>query len=94
MQIIAGLSYFIFRSSALLGTDIFIYSKIVRNKLPKQRIYDLVDAAIFDFLIQNGDRHHYEVMDETVVFIDNGKGLGNAHKTFLDILAPLYQCCM
>lgn len=74
-------------------TDCF-NSKIVRNKLQKQRIYDLIDVAIFDFLLQNGDRHHYEVMDDIVVFIDNGKGLGNPNKTFLDVLAPLYQCCM
>lgn len=41
------------------------------------RLVDLVDAAIFDFLIDNGDRHHYEVLSNisgaAVLFIDNGK---------------------
>lgn len=80
--------------TAAWETDNEYCSKIVKNKLQKQRIYDLVDVAIFDFLLQNGDRHHYEVMDDVVVFLDNGKSLGNPHWTFLDILAPLYQCCM
>lgn len=70
------------------------YCKIVRGKLTRKRIFDLVDTAIFDFLIQNGDRHHYETLDDTVVWIDNGKGLGNPYVHHLDILAPLYQCCI
>lgn len=41
------------------------------------RLLDLVETAIFDFLIDNGDRHHYEVFqnmnDSSVLFIDNGK---------------------
>lgn len=41
------------------------------------RLLDLIDAAIFDFLIDNGDRHHYEVLlnvsGAAVMFIDNGK---------------------
>ncbi|CAG9764427.1 unnamed protein product [Ceutorhynchus assimilis] len=69
------------------------YCKIVRDKLSKKRIQDLIDTAIFDFLIQNGDRHHYETLDDTVVWVDNGKGLGNPHVQHIDILAPLYQCC-
>lgn len=58
------------------------------------RILDLIDASIFDFIIQNGDRHHYETRNERIVLIDNGKGFGNSQNDFLDILAPLYQCCM
>lgn len=80
--------------AALWESDGDYCNKNVKNKLHKPRIYDLVDVAVFDFLLQNGDRHHYEVMDDVVVFLDNGKGLGNPHRTFLDILAPLYQCCM
>uniref|UniRef100_A0A1B6G677 FAM20 C-terminal domain-containing protein n=1 Tax=Cuerna arida TaxID=1464854 RepID=A0A1B6G677_9HEMI len=61
------------------------------------RLLDIIDTAIFDFLIDNGDRHHYEVFqninDSAVLFIDNGKSFGNPHVDHIDILAPLYQCC-
>lgn len=57
------------------------------------QLLDLIDGSIFDFLIQNGDRHHYETRDGRLLLLDNGKGFGNANKDFLDILAPLYQCC-
>lgn len=70
------------------------YCKSLNGKISKKRLYDLVDTAIFDFLIQNGDRHHYETLDDRVVWIDNGKGLGNPNIHHIDILAPLYQCCM
>nr|XP_027220461.1 glycosaminoglycan xylosylkinase-like [Penaeus vannamei] len=47
------------------------------NQAP--RLLHLVDAAVFDFLMQNGDRHHYARVaganDSPVVLIDNGKGL-------------------
>ncbi|XP_023713908.1 glycosaminoglycan xylosylkinase isoform X2 [Cryptotermes secundus] len=62
------------------------------------RLLDLIDAAIFDFLIDNGDRHHYDVFENVtnsmVLLLDNGKGFGNPHRDHLDILAPLYQCCV
>ncbi|KAG7209343.1 hypothetical protein KM043_015446 [Ampulex compressa] len=63
------------------------------------RLLDLVDTAIFDFLMDNGDRHHYELAQNNfhnpaVLLIDNGKSLGNPDIDHLDILAPLYQCCM
>ncbi|EFA06532.1 glycosaminoglycan xylosylkinase homolog [Tribolium castaneum] len=70
------------------------YCKFVKEKITKRRILDLVDASVFDFLIQNGDRHHYETLHESVVLIDNGKGFGNPNISHLDVLAPLYQCCM
>lgn len=41
------------------------------------RLLDLIDTCIFDFLIDNGDRHHYEVFKSynhsIVLFLDNGK---------------------
>ncbi|XP_055522711.1 glycosaminoglycan xylosylkinase homolog [Wyeomyia smithii] len=70
------------------------YCAKVKEKLPTVRLLDLIDVAIFDFLIQNGDRHHYETRDERVLLMDNGKGFGNAFKDHFDVLAPLYQCCM
>ncbi|KAG0714160.1 Glycosaminoglycan xylosylkinase [Chionoecetes opilio] len=41
------------------------------------RLLDLMDAAVFDFLIQNGDRHHYSVVagkpEAAIILLDNGK---------------------
>lgn len=70
------------------------YCNSLKDKLSYARLLDLVDVSIFDFLIQNGDRHHYETRDDRVVLIDNGKGFGNPNVDFIDILAPLYQCCV
>ncbi|XP_020279625.1 glycosaminoglycan xylosylkinase isoform X2 [Pseudomyrmex gracilis] len=63
------------------------------------RLLDLIDTAIFDFLMDNGDRHHYELAQNNfhnpaILLIDNGKSLGNPDVDHLDILAPLYQCCI
>lgn len=62
-----------------------------------RRLLDLIDAAVFDYLIGNADRHHYEVFaefpDSTVILLDNGKSFGNPYWDELTILAPLYQCC-
>lgn len=66
----------------------------VRSTLSTKRLLNLIDVALFDFLIQNGDRHRYEVYKEQIILLDNGKGLGNPLIDELDILAPLYQCCM
>lgn len=90
-------------------------------------ILDIVDIAVFDFLLQNGDRHHLEKVSveldpvddyneikenidhdaekprqpvqkrekiEKFVLFDNGKSFGNPAADNLDILAPLYQCCI
>jgi len=58
----------------------------------------LIDVAIFDFLIGNADRHHYEVFKDVpnscVLLIDNGKSFGNPYVDELTILAPLYNCCV
>lgn len=70
------------------------YCNIIKNKLSYTRLLDLVDVAIFDFIIQNGDRHHYETREDRTVLIDNGKGFGNPSIDHIDILAPLYQCCV
>nr|XP_023011969.1 glycosaminoglycan xylosylkinase homolog [Leptinotarsa decemlineata] len=70
------------------------YCKTVKERISEKRLHDLIDISIFDFLIQNGDRHHYETLDDTVLWLDNGKGLGNPNTHHIDILAPLYQCCI
>ena len=62
------------------------------------RLLDLMDTAIFDFLIGNADRHHYEYIKSAkttmVVHLDNGKSFGNPYRDEMSILAPLKQCCM
>ncbi|GAB0093102.1 Glycosaminoglycan xylosylkinase homolog [Sergentomyia squamirostris] len=70
------------------------YCNAVKERLDPTSLLDLIDACIFDFLIQNGDRHHYETRDERLLLMDNGKGFGNPNTDFIDILAPLYQCCL
>lgn len=62
----------------------------------ESRLLDLIETSVFDFLIGNGDRHHYELFDAdfaTVLLIDNAKSFGNPYVDHIDILAPLYQCC-
>ncbi|XP_022326627.2 glycosaminoglycan xylosylkinase-like [Crassostrea virginica] len=62
------------------------------------RLLDLIDTAIFDFLIGNADRHRYETlgnqMESVFLMLDNGKSFGNPFLDEISILAPLYQCCM
>jgi len=70
------------------------YCDKVKEDISRERLLDLVDASVFDFLIQNGDRHHYETRKNRLILLDNGKGFANFHVDFADILAPLYQCCM
>lgn len=58
---------------------------------------------MFDFLIGNGDRHHFEMYLKTepdssshsnkIILFDNGKSFGNPFEDYVDILAPLFQCC-
>ncbi|XP_055386967.1 glycosaminoglycan xylosylkinase homolog [Condylostylus longicornis] len=70
------------------------YCKSLKKGIDHEKLLDYVDLSIFDFLIQNGDRHHYEIMKGNIIFLDNGKSFGNPNKVFFDILAPLYQCCL
>ena len=42
-------------------------------------LLDVTDASVFDYLIGNGDRHHYETFknkkDSMLVMLDNAKRL-------------------
>ncbi|XP_029455153.1 pseudokinase FAM20A [Rhinatrema bivittatum] len=63
------------------------------------RLLDVMDMAIFDFLIGNMDRHHYEMFtkfeeDGFLIHLDNARGFGKHSHDEISILAPLYQCCM
>ncbi|KAM4692690.1 pseudokinase FAM20A isoform 2-T2 [Rhinophrynus dorsalis] len=64
-----------------------------------KRLLDMMDMAIFDFLIGNMDRHHYEIFtkfgdDAYPLHIDNARGFGRHSHDEMTILAPLYQCCL
>ncbi|XP_034415373.1 pseudokinase FAM20A isoform X2 [Cyclopterus lumpus] len=63
------------------------------------RLLNIIDMSIFDFLTSNMDRHHYEIFtkfgDEGfLLHLDNAKGFGKHSQDELSILAPLTQCCM
>ncbi|KAJ8387139.1 hypothetical protein AAFF_G00160790 [Aldrovandia affinis] len=62
------------------------------------RLLDLMDMTIFDFLMGNMDRHHYETFEKFgnstfIIHLDNGRGFGKFSHDELSILAPLRQCC-
>ncbi|XP_072229475.1 pseudokinase FAM20A isoform X1 [Leuresthes tenuis] len=63
------------------------------------RLLNIIDMSIFDFLIGNMDRHHYEIFtkfgDEGfLLHLDNARGFGKHTRDEMSILAPLSQCCM
>ncbi|TRY79297.1 hypothetical protein TCAL_08845 [Tigriopus californicus] len=78
------------------------YCDIVREVKPYdkgRRLLDLMDMSVFDFLMGNMDRHHYETIklfgNRTYpLHLDHGRGFGKANHDETSILAPLYQCCM
>uniref|UniRef100_A0A8C2WZF0 FAM20C golgi associated secretory pathway kinase n=1 Tax=Cyclopterus lumpus TaxID=8103 RepID=A0A8C2WZF0_CYCLU len=62
------------------------------------RLLDIMDMTVFDFLMGNMDRHHYETFEkfgnETVIIhLDNGRGFGKHSHDEVSILVPLTQCC-
>ncbi|GAB6029056.1 hypothetical protein CHUAL_004842 [Chamberlinius hualienensis] len=88
------------RKKALWETD-SNYCKLIQ-KQPMyhkgRRLLDLMDMAIFDFIIGNMDRHHYELFtvfnDSVTLHIDHGRAFGKANHDEMSILAPFYQCCL
>ncbi|XP_023196379.1 extracellular serine/threonine protein kinase FAM20C-like [Xiphophorus maculatus] len=62
------------------------------------RLLDVMDMTVFDFLMGNMDRHHYETFEkfgnETfIIHLDNGRGFGKHSHDEMSILVPLLQCC-
>uniref|UniRef100_A0A8C3AQJ3 FAM20C golgi associated secretory pathway kinase n=1 Tax=Cyclopterus lumpus TaxID=8103 RepID=A0A8C3AQJ3_CYCLU len=62
------------------------------------RLLDVMDMTIFDFLMGNMDRHHYETFekfgnDTFIIHLDNGRGFGKHSHDELSILVPVSQCC-
>uniref|UniRef100_A0A8C5IBA3 FAM20A golgi associated secretory pathway pseudokinase n=1 Tax=Junco hyemalis TaxID=40217 RepID=A0A8C5IBA3_JUNHY len=78
------------------------YCNTVKEIYPysnSNRLLNIVDMAIFDFLIGNMDRHHYEMFtkfgdDGFLLHLDNARGFGRHSHDELSILAPLSQCCV
>lgn len=78
------------------------YCAMVRDIPPydeDRRLLDLMDMSVFDFLIGNMDRHHYETFkifgnDTFPIHLDHGRGFGRPFHDELSILAPLLQCCL
>ncbi|XP_063790580.1 extracellular serine/threonine protein kinase FAM20C [Pseudophryne corroboree] len=79
----------------------FDYCEEVKQTPPYDsgtRLLDLIDMTVFDFLMGNMDRHHYETFEkfgnETfIIHLDNGRGFGKYSHDELSILVPLNQCC-
>ncbi|KAM4631980.1 extracellular serine/threonine protein kinase FAM20C [Discoglossus pictus] len=79
----------------------FDYCEEVKQTPPYDsgtRLLDVIDMTIFDFLMGNMDRHHYETFEkfgnETfIIHLDNGRGFGKHSHDELSILVPLSQCC-
>ncbi|KAM3920871.1 pseudokinase FAM20A [Leptodactylus fuscus] len=64
-----------------------------------RRLLNMMDLAIFDFLIGNMDRHHYEIFtkfgdDGFLLHLDNARGFGRHSHDEFSILTPLHQCCV
>uniref|UniRef100_A0A3Q0QXH9 FAM20A golgi associated secretory pathway pseudokinase n=1 Tax=Amphilophus citrinellus TaxID=61819 RepID=A0A3Q0QXH9_AMPCI len=78
------------------------YCDTIKQQYPYNsgnRLLNIIDMSIFDFLIGNMDRHHYEIFtkfgDEGfLLHLDNARGFGKHSKDETSILAPLSQCCM
>ncbi|XP_068084523.1 extracellular serine/threonine protein CG31145 isoform X3 [Anabrus simplex] len=78
------------------------YCSLVRDIPPYdsgRRLLDLMDMAVFDFLMGNMDRHHYETFrvfgnDTFPLHLDHGRGFGRPFHDELSILAPVLQCCL
>ncbi|KAJ3608280.1 hypothetical protein NHX12_025329 [Muraenolepis orangiensis] len=63
------------------------------------RLLNIIDMSVFDFLMGNMDRHHYELFtkfgDEGfLLHLDNARGFGRPSEDVMSILAPLTQCCV
>ncbi|KAM7067319.1 pseudokinase FAM20A isoform 2-T2 [Molossus nigricans] len=93
------------RSYSLAGREEWevnpLYCDTVKQIYPynsSTRLLNVIDMAIFDFLIGNMDRHHYEMFtkfgdDGFLIHLDNARGFGRHSHDEMSILSPLSQCC-
>ncbi|XP_069983079.1 glycosaminoglycan xylosylkinase isoform X1 [Penaeus vannamei] len=73
------------------------YCEAVSSGIWANRLLDFIDMSVLDFLTQNTDRHHFLLADgdhdASVIPIDNGRSFGDPDIDYMDILAPVLQCC-
>lgn len=77
------------------------YCSLIRSISPndqQRRLLDLMDMSVFDFLMGNMDRHHYETFKDFenntfTIHLDHGRGFGKPFHDEMTILMPLIQCC-
>ncbi|XP_071813823.1 extracellular serine/threonine protein CG31145-like isoform X1 [Apostichopus japonicus] len=88
--------------SAMWEHDQTYCTRVVMRRHPYnsgRRLLDLMDMSVFDFLIGNMDRHHYETFEHFGNFtypihLDHGRAFGKHQSDEISILAPLFQCCI
>lgn len=86
------------RKKAQWETDDKYCEKVRQDSLYDEgrRLLDLIDMSVFDFLMGNMDRHHFETFrkfdDSFAIHLDHGRGFGKPFSDEISILAPLLQC--
>lgn len=87
------------RSAEWESNDNYCNEQVIQDTEMHSKVFlDLIDLSIFDFIIGNMDRHHYERMVSLGNFtfslhLDNGRAFGKKYHDEMSILAPLTQCC-
>lgn len=80
--------------------DLFCEEKLFQDiTFHSKLLLDIMDMSVFDFLIANMDRHHYEQMITLgnysfPIHLDNGRSFGKIFQDEMSILSPLKQCCL
>ncbi|CAF0758817.1 unnamed protein product [Didymodactylos carnosus] len=78
----------------------YCYDKVFTDDRYHNRlILDMIDLAVFDFLIGNLDRHHMMKissfgLNSALIHLDNGRSFGRYDHDELTILTPIRQCCL
>lgn len=73
--------------------------EIKKNSTYSHRMLDIMDLSVFDFLIDNWDRHRFDILeffgkDAGFLHLDHGRGFGTAFKDDIVLLGAVRQCCM
>ncbi|PIK50192.1 putative extracellular serine/threonine protein kinase FAM20C [Apostichopus japonicus] len=95
-------AYRLARGGAIWEDDPSYCHTVVMQKPPYnrgRRLLDIVDLAIFDFLIDNFDRHNYNTLRNfnnftSTIHYDHGRAFGRYKEDDILALAALKQCCI
>ncbi|XP_066291761.1 extracellular serine/threonine protein kinase FAM20C-like isoform X2 [Branchiostoma lanceolatum] len=82
-------------------TDGEAFCRQVRSSPPYdkgRRFGDVLDLTVYDFLMGNMDRHHYETFkafgnNSAPIHLDQGRAFGRTTHDEISILVPIYSCC-